>query len=170
MGYKYSKADFECVLDKVLEWEKLTPEQRFPKTHSTKTFQPDQPKDGVFEEPPKVPPKKSVWVPKPEHMKNTLDSLLGTSKTNPRLYPSPPSPRLRSLSLHLSPSLSLSHGRRPLCVTTVTVRVTLRSFASGGSGQRGWRGPGATRTSSTRRAVDLLYLGAQRGEMAGRVV
>ena len=24
--YKYSRADFECVLDKVLEWSKLTPE------------------------------------------------------------------------------------------------------------------------------------------------
>ena len=38
VGYKYSKADFECVLDKVMEWEKLNPEPCFPKTHSTKTF------------------------------------------------------------------------------------------------------------------------------------
>ena len=60
LGYKYSKADFEYVLDKVMEWSKLTPEQRFHKTHSTKTFQPDQPKDGVFEEPSRVPPKKPV--------------------------------------------------------------------------------------------------------------
>ena len=60
LGYKYSRADFECVLDKVIEWSKLTPEQCFPKTHTTKSFQPDQPKDGVFQEPPKNPPKKPV--------------------------------------------------------------------------------------------------------------
>ena len=41
LGYKYSKADFECVLDKVIEWSKLTPEQRFPKTHTTMSFQLD---------------------------------------------------------------------------------------------------------------------------------
>ena len=79
----------------MLEWEKLTPEQRFPKTHSTKTFQPDQPKDGIFEEPPKVPPKKSVWVPKPEHMKNTLDSLPGTSKTKPKAKPKSTKPKAK---------------------------------------------------------------------------
>ena len=38
LGYKYSKADFECVLDKVMEWSELTLEQRFPKTHTTKSF------------------------------------------------------------------------------------------------------------------------------------
>ena len=64
LGYKYSRADFKCVLDKVLEWSRLTPEQRFPKTHTTKSFQPDQSKDGVFEEPPKNPPEKAVWTPK----------------------------------------------------------------------------------------------------------
>ena len=41
VGYKYSKANFECVLDKVMEWEKLTLEQRFPKTHFTMTFKSD---------------------------------------------------------------------------------------------------------------------------------
>jgi len=60
VGYKYSQADFESVLDKVLEWSKLSPEQRFPKTHNTKGFKPDQPKDGIFQEPPKKPPKKLV--------------------------------------------------------------------------------------------------------------
>ena len=80
LGYKYSKADFECVLDKVIEWSKLAPEQRFPKTHTTKSFQPNQPKDGVFQEPPKNPPKKSVWTPKPKDLQNSLDSLPGTSK------------------------------------------------------------------------------------------
>ena len=60
VGYKYSQADFEGVLDKLLG--KLTPEERFPKTHNTKGFKPDQPKDGVFQEPPKKPPMKPVWT------------------------------------------------------------------------------------------------------------
>ena len=75
--------------------EKLTHEQHFPKTHSTKTFQPDQPKDGIFEEPPKVPPKKTVWVPKPDHLKNSLDSLLGTSKTKPKAKPKSTKPKAK---------------------------------------------------------------------------
>ena len=60
LGYKYSKADFESVLDKVMEWSKLTPEQYFPKIHTAKTFHPDQRKDGVFQELPKNPPKKPI--------------------------------------------------------------------------------------------------------------
>ena len=93
LGYKYSRADFECVLDKVLEWSKLTPEQHFPKTHTTKSFQPDQPKDGVFQEPPKNPPKKPVWVPKPKEVQNNLDSLPGTSKVKPKAKPKATKPK-----------------------------------------------------------------------------
>jgi len=166
LGYKYSQADFKSVLGKALEWSKLTPEQHFPKTHNTQSFQADQPKDGVFDEPPKVLLKKPVWVPKPKGVQNPLDFLPGTSKAKPKAKPKATNPRLISLSLHhqlLSPSLNLSFGLRPLCVTTVTSRVTLRSFASGGSGRRGWRSPGGTRTCSTMMAVDLLYLSARKG-------
>jgi len=31
VGYKYSQADFESVLDKVLEWSKLSPDSAFPR-------------------------------------------------------------------------------------------------------------------------------------------
>jgi hypothetical protein len=37
-------------------------------------------KDGVFEEPPKAPPHKQVWVPKPNRLKNPLDTLPNISK------------------------------------------------------------------------------------------
>ena len=93
MGYKYSHADFECVMDKVSEWSKLTPEQRFPKTHNTKGFKPDQPKDGVFQEPLKKPPMKPIWTPKPKELKNSLDSLLGTSKAKPKAEPKATKPK-----------------------------------------------------------------------------
>ena len=168
VGYKYSQADFESVLDKVLEWSKLTPEQRFPKTHNTKGFKPDQPKDGIFQEPPKKPPKKLVWIPSLKSFRTALTPFRGPPRPNPRLNPRPP-----NLSLHhklQSLSLSLSLSLRPLCVTTVTIRVTLRSFASEGSERRGWRSLGGTRTSSTRRVVDLSFLGAWSGQTAGRVV
>ena len=91
VGYKYSQADFEGVLDKLLG--KLTPEERFPKTHNTKGFKPDQPKDGVFQEPPKKPPVKPVWTPKPKDLKNSLDSLPGTSKAKPKAGPKATKPK-----------------------------------------------------------------------------
>ena len=93
LGYKYSRADFECVLDKVMEWSKLTLEQRFSKTHTTKSFQLDQPKDGVFQEPPKNSPKKAVWTPKPKGLQNNLDSLPGTSKAKPKAKPKATKPK-----------------------------------------------------------------------------
>ena len=37
-------------------------------------------KDGVFEEPLKAPPQKQVWVPKPNHLKNPLDTLPNISE------------------------------------------------------------------------------------------
>jgi len=64
LGYKYSQADFKSVLGKALEWSKLTPEQHFPKTHNTQSFQADQPKDGVFDEPPPPPAPKPQPQPK----------------------------------------------------------------------------------------------------------
>jgi hypothetical protein len=37
-------------------------------------------KDGVFEEPPKAPHKKQVWIPKPNHLRNPLDTLPNISE------------------------------------------------------------------------------------------
>lgn len=93
LGYKYSQADFKSVLGKALEWSKLTPEQHFPKTHNTQSFQADQPKDGVFDEPPKVLLKKPVWVPKPKGVQNPLDFLPGTSKAKPKAKPKATNPK-----------------------------------------------------------------------------
>ena len=33
------------------------------------------PADGVLKEPPKAPPQKQVWVPKPNELRNSLDTL-----------------------------------------------------------------------------------------------
>ena len=46
VGYKYSQADFEGVLDKLLG--KSTIEERFPKTHNTKGFKPTNPRMASF--------------------------------------------------------------------------------------------------------------------------
>ena len=78
-------------MDKLLG--KPTLEERFPKTHNTKGFKPDQPKDGVFQEPPKKPLVKPVWTPKPEELRNSLDSLLGTSKAKPKAKPKATKPK-----------------------------------------------------------------------------
>jgi hypothetical protein len=37
-------------------------------------------KDGVFEEPLRASPQKQVWVPKPNHLRNPLDTLLNISE------------------------------------------------------------------------------------------
>jgi hypothetical protein len=34
-----------------------------------------KPKDGVFVESPKEPPKRAIWVEKPNHMRNKIDTL-----------------------------------------------------------------------------------------------
>ena len=41
-------------------------------------------KDGIFSEPPRAPPKKPVWVPKPNHLKNPLDTLPPSGKPTPK--------------------------------------------------------------------------------------
>ena len=79
------------MLDKLLG--KSTPEEHFPKTHNTKGFKPDQPKDGIFQEPPKKPRTKPVWTPKPQELKNSLDSLLGTSNAKSKAKPKATKPK-----------------------------------------------------------------------------
>ncbi|KAG8061083.1 hypothetical protein GUJ93_ZPchr0003g16930 [Zizania palustris] len=81
VGYTYTKADFESAISRAVEWSKMTPEQRYPKTHSTESFKDSQPKDGVIQEQPKAPPKKRIWVPKPKTLHTSLDSLPGPYHT-----------------------------------------------------------------------------------------
>ena len=70
----------EHVYGKVGEHSGLNPSEKptntpklikIPPPESTKPMI----KDGVFEEPPKAPPSKQVWVPKPNHFRNSLDTL-----------------------------------------------------------------------------------------------
>ena len=49
------------------------------------------PSEGVFVEPPKLPPKKAVWVEKPNHLRNKLDTLPDMARKNP-----PPKPKVRT--------------------------------------------------------------------------
>ncbi|WVZ51324.1 hypothetical protein U9M48_002478 [Paspalum notatum var. saurae] len=54
--------------------------EKFPLTHNKPSFQPDNHKDGVWTDKPREPPKKQVWTPKPNFVRNPLDTLL---KRNP---------------------------------------------------------------------------------------
>jgi len=83
VGYKYTQADFDSAVSKAMEWSRLRPEDRFPKTHATETFQPDQPSEGVFHEKPKAPPKNPAWIPKPKILQTSLDSTPPT-KPSPK--------------------------------------------------------------------------------------
>jgi hypothetical protein len=47
-------------------------------------------RDGVIEEPVRAPPQKQVWVPKLNHLRNTLDTLPGISSDPLPKAPQPP--------------------------------------------------------------------------------
>ena len=75
----------ENLYGKVGEYSGLKPSEKpttTPKLIKITPHEPNLPttKDGVFEEPPKAPPQKQVWVPKPNHLKNSLDTLPNISK------------------------------------------------------------------------------------------
>jgi hypothetical protein len=85
-------------------------------------------KDRVFEEPPKAPPQKQVWVPKPNHLKNPLDTLPNISKD---LLPKAKKPP-RVNHIHKRVSQQPPRERQGITVTTAIGMVTLLSFALGG--------------------------------------
>ena len=68
VGYTYTKSNFDRLYGKI--------GKAAGNTASTST-QPSlvDPVDGVLKEPQKVPPQKQVWVPKPNELRNTLDTL-----------------------------------------------------------------------------------------------
>jgi hypothetical protein len=75
----------ENVYSKVGEFSGVNPSEKLfttPKLIKITAPKPTEPivKDGVFEESPKAPPQKQVWVPKPNHLKNPLDTLPNISK------------------------------------------------------------------------------------------
>ena len=59
--------------------DKPTSTPKFTKIVPPKPIEPIV-KNGVIEEPPKAPPSKQVWVPKPNHLRNPLDTLPNISK------------------------------------------------------------------------------------------
>ena len=75
----------ENLYGKVEEYSGLIPTKKPTTTPKLIKITPPEPtlpttKDGVFEEPPKAPPQKQVWVPKMNHLKNPLDTLPNISK------------------------------------------------------------------------------------------
>jgi hypothetical protein len=57
--------------------EKPSPTPKLIKTTSAKPITPVR--DGVIDEPMRAPPQKQVWLQKPNHLRNTLDTLLDIS-------------------------------------------------------------------------------------------
>src|SRR6185295_5683808 len=54
------------------------------------------PADGVIKEPPKAPPHKQVWVPKPNELRNSLDTLpAATAQVAQKKRAAPPRPQVR---------------------------------------------------------------------------
>jgi hypothetical protein len=74
----------EHVYSKVGELIGLSPSEKppTPKLIKITPSKPTKPtvKDGVFEEPPRAPPQKQVWVLKPNHLRNPLDTLPNISE------------------------------------------------------------------------------------------
>jgi len=75
----------ENLYGKVGECSGLTPSEKpstTPKLIKITPTKPTEPtiKDGVFEERPKAPPQKQVWIPNPNHLRNPLDTLPNISE------------------------------------------------------------------------------------------
>jgi hypothetical protein len=75
----------EHVYGKIGEFSGLSLSEKPPTTLKLIKITPPKPieptvKDRVFEEPPRAPPQKQVWVPKLNHLKNPLDTLSNISE------------------------------------------------------------------------------------------
>jgi hypothetical protein len=75
--------------------EKLSPTPKLIKTTSAKPVTPMR--DGVIDEPMRAPPQKQVWLPKPNHLRNTLDTFPDIS-SDP--LPRAPQPSKKKASSH----------------------------------------------------------------------
>src|SRR6185503_14334078 len=103
VGYTYTKSDFDMLYGKI---GKATGVPSALNTASTST-QPSlvDPVDGVLKEPQKAPPQKQVWVPKPNELRNPLDTLpaaiaqvaqkKGAAPSRPKAGPPPPKREVR---------------------------------------------------------------------------
>jgi hypothetical protein len=75
----------EHIYGKVGEFSGLSPSEKpptTPKLIKITSPKPTEPtvKDRVFKEPPRASPQKQVWVPKPNHLRNPLDTLPNISE------------------------------------------------------------------------------------------
>jgi hypothetical protein len=80
-----SRWEGENVYGKVGKFSGLSPSEKPSTTPKLIKINPPKPtepivKDGVFEEPPRAPPQKQVWVPKPNYLRNPLDTLPNISE------------------------------------------------------------------------------------------
>jgi hypothetical protein len=79
---------------KVGEGSGLTPSEKPSPTPKLIKITPPKPitpvKDGVIEESVRAPPQKQVWIPKPNHLRNTLDTLPDISSDPLPRAPQPP--------------------------------------------------------------------------------
>src|SRR6185312_13731569 len=103
VGYTYTKSDFNMLYGKI---GKAAGVQSALNTTSTST-QPSlvDPVDSVLKEPQKAPPQKQVWVPKPNELRNPLDTLpaaavqvaqnKGAAPPRPQARPPPPKREVR---------------------------------------------------------------------------
>ena len=73
VGYTYMKSDFDKLYGKIVKAARA-PSALNTTSTSTQTSLVD-PVDGVLKEPSKAPPQKQVWVPKPNELRNPLDTL-----------------------------------------------------------------------------------------------
>jgi len=69
------------LFGKIGECSSLKPSEKITSTPKLTKITPPKPsepivKDGVVEEPTKAPPQKQVWIPKPNHLRNPLDTLI----------------------------------------------------------------------------------------------
>ena len=99
VGYTYTKSDFDKLYGKI---GKAAGVSSALNTTSTSTqLSLVDPVDGVLKEPQKAPPQKQVWVPKPNELRNPLDTLPAAAAqvaqkkraAPPRLQARPPPPK-----------------------------------------------------------------------------
>src|SRR6185437_6601096 len=94
VGYTYTKLDFDKLYGKIGKAAGATSAQN---TASMST-QPSlvDPVDGVLKEPSKAPPQKQVWVPKPNELRNPLDTLpTATAQVAQKKWAAPSRPQAR---------------------------------------------------------------------------
>jgi hypothetical protein len=82
-----SRFGSDAHLGKVGEWSGLKPSKKPSATPKRIKITPPKPitpvRDGMIERPVRAPPQKQVWVPKPNHLRNTLDTLPNISSVPP---------------------------------------------------------------------------------------